>query len=66
MAVGTECKTRKEGSVNSMKKYVYFLVGLIAVVEALKGVSCSIPVALKLRRSDKLYKLVDASEIKLQ
>ena len=41
-------------------------VGLITVNEAKKGELCSIPVALKLRRSDKLYKLVDASEIKLQ
>jgi len=41
-------------------------VGLVTVVEAQKGVLCSIPVATKLRRSDKLYKLVDASEVKLQ
>jgi len=41
-------------------------VGLVAVDEAQKGVLCSIPVATKLRRSDKLYKLVDASEVKLQ
>ncbi|NEW84314.1 MAG: U32 family peptidase [Mariniphaga sp.] len=41
-------------------------VGLITVDEAQKGVLCSIPVATKLRRSDKLYKLVDASEVKLQ
>jgi putative protease len=41
-------------------------VGLIAVNEAHKGDLCSIPVAIKLRRSDKLYKLVDAAEIKLQ
>jgi U32 family peptidase len=41
-------------------------VGLIAVNEAKKGEMCSIPVAMKLRRSDKLYKLVDASEVKLQ
>jgi len=41
-------------------------VGLATVNEAKKGEMCSIPVALKLRRSDKLYKLVDASEIKLQ
>lgn len=41
-------------------------VGLETVDEAQKGVLCSIPVATKLRRSDKLYKLVDASEVKLQ
>jgi putative protease len=41
-------------------------VGLIAVDEAKKGDSCSLPVPSKLRRSDKLYKLVDASEVKLQ
>jgi putative protease len=41
-------------------------VGLVAVDEAEKGDSCSIPVPSKLRRSDKLYKLVDASEVKLQ
>ena len=41
-------------------------VGLVTVDEAVKGDLCSIPVAVKLRRSDKLYKLVDASEIKLQ
>ena len=34
--------------------------------EAKKGELCSIIVPVKLRRSDKLYKLVDASEIKLQ
>ena len=41
-------------------------VGLVNVNEAQKGVLCSILVATKLRRSDKLYKLVDASEVKLQ
>ena len=41
-------------------------VDLVAVNEAQKGELCSIPVAMKLRRSDKLYKLVDASEVKLQ
>jgi len=41
-------------------------VGLVAVNEAKKGEMCSIPVASKLRRSDKLYRLVDASEVKLQ
>ena len=41
-------------------------VGLIAVDEAKKGDLCSIRVPSKLRRSDKLYKLVEASTIKLQ
>ena len=41
-------------------------VGLVTVEEANKGELCSIPCAVKLRRSDKLYKVVDASEIKLQ
>jgi len=41
-------------------------VGLATVNEAKKGEMCSIPVATKLRRSDKLYKLVDASDVKLQ
>ena len=41
-------------------------VGLLSVNEAQKGVLCSIPVATKLRRSDKLYILVDAGEVKLQ
>jgi putative protease len=41
-------------------------VGLVSVDEALKGALCSIPVATKLRRSDKLYILVDAAEVKLQ
>ena len=41
-------------------------VGLIAVDEAKKGELCSIPISMKLRRSDKLYKLVDAAEVKLQ
>jgi putative protease len=41
-------------------------VGLVAVEEAKKGDLCSIAVATKLRRSDKLYKLVDASEVKQQ
>ena len=40
-------------------------VGLVNVNEAQKGALCSILVATKLRRSDKLYKLVDASEVKL-
>jgi putative protease len=41
-------------------------VGLLAVNEAKKGELCSIPVAMKIRRSDKLYRLVDSSEVKLQ
>ena len=41
-------------------------VNLVAVNEAKKGELCSIAVAMKLRRSDKLYKLVDAAEVKLQ
>lgn len=41
-------------------------VGLMTVNEANKGESCSIPFAFKVRRSDKLYRLVDASEVKLQ
>ncbi len=41
-------------------------VGLEPVSEAKKGEFCSIKVPLKVRRSDKLYKLVDSSEIKLQ
>ncbi|MEI6679153.1 MAG: U32 family peptidase [Mariniphaga sp.] len=41
-------------------------VGLTAVEEAKKGDLCSIAVPTKLRRSDKLYKLVDASEVKQQ
>ena len=41
-------------------------VGLEPVMEAKKGELCSIKVASKVRRSDKLYKLVDSSEIKLQ
>jgi putative protease len=41
-------------------------VGLTAVDEAKKGEACSIPVGVKLRRSDKMYRLVDASEVKSQ
>ncbi len=41
-------------------------VELESVDEALKGEHCSIPVNQKLRRSDKLYKVVDASQVKLQ
>jgi putative protease len=41
-------------------------VGLEPVLEAKKGEFCSIKVTAKVRRSDKLYKLVDSSEVKLQ
>jgi len=41
-------------------------VGLITVGEAKKGEQCSIPVGIKVRRSDKLYRVVDASEVKAQ
>ena len=41
-------------------------VGLEPVQEAKKGEFCSIKVAAKVRRSDKLYRLVDSSEVKLQ
>src|ERR1035437_3381302 len=41
-------------------------VGLMVVDDAKKGELCSIPISMKLRRSDKLYKLVDAAEVKLQ
>jgi putative protease len=41
-------------------------VELKSVNEARKGVYCSIPVSQKLRRSDKLYKVVDASLVKTQ
>jgi len=41
-------------------------VGLVRVNEAKKGELCSIPISVKLRRSDKLYKVVNASEVKLQ
>jgi len=41
-------------------------VELESVNEARKGVYCSIPVSQKLRRSDKLYKVVDASLVKTQ
>lgn len=34
------------------------------VDEAPKGVKCSIPVESKIRRSDKLYKMVDSSQVK--
>ncbi len=41
-------------------------VGLLAVNEANKGDLCSIMIGAKLRRSDKIYKLVDASQVKSQ
>ena len=41
-------------------------VGLLKVYEAKKGDLCSILVGEKLRRSDKIYKLVDASQVKSQ
>ncbi len=41
-------------------------VGLEAVDEAKKGELCSIHVGTKLRRSDKVYKLVDAALVKAQ
>lgn len=41
-------------------------VDLQSVNEAHKGVFCSIPVNQKLRRSDKLYKMVDSTIVKLQ
>ena len=41
-------------------------VELLSVPEAKKGELCSVKIDSKVRRSDKLYKLVDSSEIKLQ
>jgi putative protease len=41
-------------------------VGLLSVNIADKGELCSVPVSMKTRRADKIYKLVDASEVKLQ
>lgn len=41
-------------------------VDLKAVSSAQKGVICSIPVSKKIRRADKLYKIVDASLVKMQ
>ncbi|MBN2805662.1 MAG: U32 family peptidase, partial [Prolixibacteraceae bacterium] len=41
-------------------------VAMESVNAAPKGVTCSIPVGEKIRRADKLYKLVDASEVKKQ
>ncbi len=37
---------------------------LESVAEGLKGQHISVPVPEKIRRSDKLFKLVDAKEIK--
>ena len=41
-------------------------VGLESVEEAKKGELCSVRVGTKLRRSDKVYKLVDAALVKAQ
>ena len=41
-------------------------VGLLSVNEAAKGDLCSVRIGTKLRRSDKIYRLVDASELKAQ
>jgi len=41
-------------------------VELESVAEARKGMYCSILVNQKLRRSDKLYKVVDSSQVKMQ
>jgi putative protease len=41
-------------------------IELDPVQSAPKGVRCSIPVTSKIRRADKLYKLVDSSEVKKQ
>lgn len=41
-------------------------VELIPVGEAIKGTYCSVAVPSKVRRSDKIYKIVDASEVKSQ
>ena len=41
-------------------------VDLQPVEIALKGVKCSIPIEEKIRRSDKLYKIVNSSEVKKQ
>lgn len=41
-------------------------VGLEPVGEAAKGTYCSVAVPSKVRRSDKVYKIVDASEVKSQ
>jgi len=37
-----------------------------SVTEAQKGTYISIPIDTKIRKSDKLYKIVEASEVKLQ
>ena len=41
-------------------------VSLLPVSEAIKGDLCSIPTEVKLRRADKIYRLVDASEVRTQ
>lgn len=41
-------------------------VELLSVQEAQKGDLCSIPTEVKLRRADKIYRLVDASEVRAQ
>jgi U32 family peptidase len=41
-------------------------IDLKTVDNAPKGVRCSIPVPSKIRRADKLYKIVDSSEVKKQ
>lgn len=41
-------------------------VELLSVHEAQKGDLCSIPTEVKLRRADKIYRLVDASEVRAQ
>ena len=41
-------------------------VSLLPVSEAIKGDLCSIPTEVKLRRADKIYRLVDASEVNAQ
>jgi len=41
-------------------------VELNPVAEAFKGSYCSVAVPSKVRRSDKVYKIVDASQVKSQ
>jgi putative protease len=41
-------------------------VELLSVHEAQKGDLCSIPTEVKLRRADKIYRLVEASEVRAQ
>ena len=41
-------------------------VELTPVDEAPKGSYCSVALPAKVRRSDKVYKVVDASQVKLQ